>query len=432
MSSDKPVIRARQIGKKYRIGGPQERYFTLRDTIVNVVKSPLKAFHDLKDVEEFWALKDISFNVEQGEVIGIIGRNGAGKSTLLKILSRITTPTEGIAELYGRVGSLLEIGTGFHPEMTGRENIYLNGSILGMRRKEIDSKLDEIVRFSEIEKFLDTPVKRYSSGMYVRLAFAVAAHLEPDILVIDEVLAVGDAAFQKKCLGKMEEVAEHGRTVLFVSHNLVSIENLCTRGIILNNGRIVYDGELSGAIEQYTNSLRLFHDNADLFYRKDRKGSREILIRQLCFYNENMVREGVLFSGRTYYAGIHFQVSKQVKASQIHFGISVYSQGAHLFTLSTEFTGKEVTNLVKDGIIYCKIRDFPLSSGTYTYNLICRIGNSISDWIQNAGIISVEGGDYYGSGHIPGIGHPGIMLRHEWLLENEIFVSMSAERKINE
>jgi lipopolysaccharide transport system ATP-binding protein len=242
MSSSKIAIRVSNLSKQYRLGGPQEPYHTLRDAIVNSLKAPLKVFHKNPPVEGFWALKDVSFDVERGEVVGIIGRNGAGKSTLLKILSRITSPTEGTVELHGRVGSLLEVGTGFHPELTGRENIYLSGSILGMKRREIDAKLDEIVKFSEIEKFLDTPVKRYSSGMYVRLAFAVAAHLEPEILLVDEVLAVGDAAFQKKCLGKMGEVAKEGRTVFFVSHNMNAIEQLCTYCILIEKGTIKEKG----------------------------------------------------------------------------------------------------------------------------------------------------------------------------------------------
>ena len=206
-------------------------------------------------MEGFWALKDVSFDVEQGEVVGIIGRNGAGKSTLLKILSRITSPTEGTVELHGRVGSLLEVGTGFHPELTGRENIYLSGSILGMKRKEIDANLDEIVKFSEIEKFLDTPVKRYSSGMYVRLAFAVAAHMDTEILLVDEVLAVGDAQFQKKCMGKMSQVSKgEGKTVLFVSHNMSMISSLCQKGILLEQGNIRFGGPVEDTINMYLNS----------------------------------------------------------------------------------------------------------------------------------------------------------------------------------
>jgi len=249
--TDKIAIRVKNLGKKYNIGGPQEKYHTLRDAMVNSLKAPFKTFHHAQPAEEFWALKDVTFDVEQGEVVGIIGRNGAGKSTLLKILSRITTPTKGTVEIHGRVGSLLEVGTGFHPEMTGRENIFLNGSILGMKKTEIEQKFDEIVKFSEIEKFIDTPVKRYSSGMYVRLAFAVAAHLEPEILVIDEVLAVGDAAFQKKCLGKMGAVAKEGRTVLFVSHNLIAIKNLCNRGILIEKGTLNTNSDIDAVLQKY-------------------------------------------------------------------------------------------------------------------------------------------------------------------------------------
>ncbi|MFM9161208.1 MAG: ABC transporter ATP-binding protein, partial [Dolichospermum sp.] len=234
------IIRVENLGKKYLIGHQQEgsySYVSLRDVITQGAKSLIKTLKNpqarvAQNTEEFWALKDVSFEVKQGEVVGIIGRNGAGKSTLLKILSRITEPTTGKIEINGRVASLLEVGTGFHPELTGRENIYLNGAILGMSREEIKRKFDEIVAFAEVEKFLDTPVKRYSSGMYVRLAFAVAAHLEPEILVVDEVLAVGDIAFQKKCLGKMQDVAQEGRTVLFVSHNLSAVRILCQTGLL--------------------------------------------------------------------------------------------------------------------------------------------------------------------------------------------------------
>ena len=253
------VIEAKNIGKKYRIG-EREQYLALRDTLTFILKSPLKWLmskvksSDPKNI--FWALQDINFKVEEGEVLGIIGRNGAGKSTLLKILSRITPPTTGEIKMQGRVGSLLEVGTGFHPELTGRENIYLNGAVLGMRKKEIEKKFDEIVEFSGIGQFLDTPVKRYSSGMYVRLAFSVAAHLEPDILIVDEVLAVGDIEFQKKCLGKMEEVTKkEGRTVLFVSHNMGAIKELCSRTILLENGKIKEVGETFQVVHNYINDI---------------------------------------------------------------------------------------------------------------------------------------------------------------------------------
>jgi homopolymeric O-antigen transport system ATP-binding protein len=266
--ADDVVIRAEGLGKKYLIGhaAERERYVALRDVMARGARSLWRKTVDMArgrailagdTVEEFWALKDVSFEVKRGEVLGIIGRNGAGKSTLLKILSRITEPSEGRVTIRGRVASLLEVGTGFHPELTGRENIYLNGAILGMTRAEIRRKFDQIVAFAEVEKFLDTPVKRYSSGMYVRLAFAVAAHLEPEILVVDEVLAVGDAEFQKKCLGKMSEVAGGGRTVLFVSHNMSAIRSLTKKVLYLNRGRIVYDGSTEAALRVYAKPSRL-------------------------------------------------------------------------------------------------------------------------------------------------------------------------------
>lgn len=253
------IITANNIGKKYIIRHKAELYFTLREQIAYGTKNIARRIirprqYNKSSKEQFWALHNISFEVKQGERIGIIGHNGAGKSTLLKILSRITEPTTGRIKMKGRVASLLEVGTGFHPELTGRENIYLNGAILGMTRNEINQKFNEIVAFAEIEKFLDTPVKRYSSGMYVRLAFAVAAHLEPEILLIDEVLAVGDIQFQKKCLGKMKTVGQQGRTVIFVSHNMAAISNLCSRCIYLDAGEIKYIGETKKAIEKYVNS----------------------------------------------------------------------------------------------------------------------------------------------------------------------------------
>jgi lipopolysaccharide transport system ATP-binding protein len=258
------AIRVENLGKMYRIGGKQEKYSTLRDTLVDIAAAPYRKIRGLMRgesasglKEEIWALKDVSFEVKHGEVVGIIGRNGAGKSTLLKILSRITEPTTGFTDVYGRVGALLEVGTGFHPELTGRENVYLNGAILGMTRRDIDRKFDEIVDFSGVERFIDTPVKHYSSGMGLRLGFAVAAHLEPEILVVDEVLAVGDAEFQNKCLGKMSEVAGEGRTVLFVSHNMRAVQDLCTRGILLSNGLVEVDGSVAETISKYLDGITI-------------------------------------------------------------------------------------------------------------------------------------------------------------------------------
>jgi len=250
----KPIVRATTLGKQYTIGTREAAYDTLRESITQAVRAPIRRLRSgnrSRTVDTIWALKDANFDVQPGEVVGIIGSNGAGKSTLLKVLSRITEPTTGRVELYGRVASLLEVGTGFHPELTGRENIYLNGAILGMKKTEIDTKFDRIVDFSELERFLDTPVKRYSSGMYMRLAFAVASHLEPEILIVDEVLAVGDAQFQKKCLGKMSDVASEGRTVLFVSHNMIAIQSLCKRALWLEGGAIADDGSAGTVVRNY-------------------------------------------------------------------------------------------------------------------------------------------------------------------------------------
>jgi lipopolysaccharide transport system ATP-binding protein len=255
MSSERLVLRVEHLHKRYRIG-EREPYKALRDVLTDTAKAPLRLLRGkrrtrVEPTDRIWALDDVSFDVHEGEVLGLIGRNGAGKSTLLKVLSRITDPTEGQVTLRGRVGSLLEVGTGFHPELTGRENIFLNGTILGMRRAEIVRRFDEIVAFSGVERFLDTPVKRYSSGMQVRLAFAVAAHLEPEILLVDEVLAVGDAEFQEKCLGKMRDVTREGRTVVFVSHNLAAVRGLCTRALLLEQGRLLFDGDTDEAVERY-------------------------------------------------------------------------------------------------------------------------------------------------------------------------------------
>ena len=257
-----PIVKVENLGKVYQIGTRAAGYETLRESLTNAVRAPVAALRRrVEKNEDVWALRDVSFNVMPGEVLGVIGQNGAGKSTLLKILSRITEPTTGRAELYGRAGSLLEVGTGFHPELTGRENIFLNGAILGMTRPEIQRKFDEIVAFAELEKFLDTPVKRYSSGMYMRLAFSVAAHLDPEILVVDEVLAVGDAAFQKKCLGRMRDISTEGRTVLFVSHNMAAVRSLCSRGILLIKGEKVFEGPAGECVDKYL--VEVTHNGTD-------------------------------------------------------------------------------------------------------------------------------------------------------------------------
>ncbi len=352
MTTNEIAIRVSHVGKKYTIGGSQERYHTLRDAVVNSVKAPFKRFHRAQPDESFWALKDVSFDVEQGEVIGIIGRNGAGKSTLLKILSRITTPTEGIVELYGRVGSLLEVGTGFHPELTGRENIFLSGSIIGMKRCEIDAKLDEIMKFSEIEKFLDTPVKRYSSGMYVRLAFAVAAHMDTEILLIDEVLAVGDAGFQKKCLGKMGDVAaKEGRTVLFVSHNMAAVQKLCQTGILLKDGLIKANGDIEKVTSEY---LQLgMEDN--ISWKRSETPNTDAYFERIYFCDDSGNRITHISPVGTANLVIEFTLEKNIDGLKLAYSVA-NKFGDHIFSSSPEDTNK--TTPLEMGRYIAKIR-FP-------------------------------------------------------------------------
>jgi len=331
------VIKVENLGKKYIIGHQRRgSYSTLRDDIAHIARGiwqriwhPLSPNRESVDLEEIWALKDVSFQVEQGERLGIIGRNGAGKSTLLKILSRITEPTTGRLHLKGRVSSLLEVGTGFHPELTGRENIFLNGAILGMTKQEIRKKFDEIVAFSEIEKFLDTPVKRYSSGMYVRLAFAVAAHLEPEILIVDEVLAVGDAAFQKKCLGKMENVAKEGRTVLFVSHNMQAVARLCQSVIRLNEGSIVDQGDSQRVVENYLAGNVKSASRITL----PPDSSKPMCLREVTILNNRGVPSAQVEMGERFRVRVEYDVNQTVNSAHVicffhtSGGINVFGTG---------------------------------------------------------------------------------------------------------
>ncbi len=323
------AIRAEGLGKRYVIGERRDAYGTLRDSIAKLRWLPLRSMRagfKRRPVESVWAIKDVSFEVEPGEVVGIIGRNGAGKSTLLKVLSRITEPTEGYADIRGRVGSLLEVGTGFHPELTGRENIYLNGAILGMGKSQITRQFDEIVDFASVERFIDTPVKRYSSGMYLRLAFAVAAHMQPEILLVDEVLAVGDASFQKKCLGRMEEVANQGRTVLFVSHNMGAIRSLCNRGIVIENGTVEFSGNVNESIHRYFQAIGAVDDNDGQVTRKE--SSRD-------GFGRLQVNDG---SGNTVSQAEPFEVSTTLRLNDD-------TTGFYLFCIMEDMHGKGVFHL---------------------------------------------------------------------------------------
>jgi lipopolysaccharide transport system ATP-binding protein len=331
-----PVIRVEGLGKKYIIGHQRNGSDGLRHRLNDFLTGPLRRIRNSQSEtrnpksEEFWALKNVSFDVNQGEVVGIIGRNGAGKSTLLKILSRITEPTEGRVRIRGRVASLLEVGTGFHPELTGRENVFLNGAILGMSREEIKRKFDEIVAFAEVEKFLDTPVKRYSSGMYVRLAFAVAAHLEPEILIVDEVLAVGDEAFQKKCLGKMDKVAQEGRTVFFVSHNMPSIRRLCTSVILLSDGRLVRRGSADSVIGEYlreNSTIRSVIELAD----SDHAIQSPLKVRTVEVLNSKGAPSDIIFFGEDIF--IKLTVQAEAPMPNVRVGIGIHTNGVRIATV---------------------------------------------------------------------------------------------------
>jgi lipopolysaccharide transport system ATP-binding protein len=375
----------------------------------------------IADPTYFWALKDVSFELEQGQVLGIIGRNGAGKSTLLKIISRITDPTQGEVRVRGRMASLLEVGTGFHFELTGRENIFLNGAILGMRRGEIASKFDEIVAFSEIEKFLDTPVKHYSSGMYVRLAFAVAAHLDPEILVVDEVLSVGDVSFQKKCLGKMNEVSRSGRTVLFVSHNMATVENLCQTAIVLDRGSLIFSGNSKEAVQYYLGSIsgatdRSTGSQVDLSNAPGRKPTTRPLLKSMEFFTEgNQPLDGGLNIGGRLQVRVHFELERPTDSFNVGLGFNSV-MGLRVFTANSFFEpNRSHGERVGRQVFVCDIPSFTLVPGDYTIRVWLDVNSAQADVIEDAARITVLESDYYGTGRIPRNGT--VVLQHRWYLE---------------
>jgi lipopolysaccharide transport system ATP-binding protein len=424
------VIQVENLGKKYIIGHQkQEAYTSLRDAIVTSVQSlgrKLLKYRRQKRVdpaiEEFWALKDVSFEIKRGDSVGIIGRNGAGKSTLLKILSRITEPTTGRILINGRVASLLEVGTGFHPELTGRENIYLNGAILGMSKVEINRKFDEIIAFAEVEKFLDTSVKHYSSGMYMRLAFAVAAHLEPEILIVDEVLAVGDAAFQKKCLGKMEDVGKEGRTVLFVSHNMAAVEKLCQRGLVLHQGKLQYFGSKTDALTKYLTNLSA--GVSSLKERTDRQGSGEVKVVAIEIRDEEGNLLDAATCGQTINIYFYFENYSTVRLKNILAGLVVKTQlDTAIFLQHNRLTQKDFGVLPKKGAFICKIKRLPLPPSTYkiTYSVIQIQGLDAVyfDYMEDAENLTVIEGDFYGGGEVPSIANGVCLVEANWELESD-------------
>jgi len=316
----RPIIKVENLGKQYRIGPRQAAYSTLRDSIAGALRAPFRRNGDSENT--LWALKDVNFEVMPGEVVGVIGRNGAGKSTLLKIMSRITEPTTGQVDLYGRVGSLLEVGAGFHHELSGRENVYLNGAILGMKRSEVDRKFDEIVAFAEVEKFIDTPIKHYSTGMYMRLAFAVAAHLEPEILLVDEVLAVGDAEFQKKCLGRMKDVAGNGRTVLLVSHNMQAVTQVCSQALWLQPGKPVQQGAASAVISNYLVNRSAIQSGKRAWSPESAPGNQDFRLRSIRIADEEGKEQSVIDMQRPFYIEAEYEVFRWMRQLRVFFNLN--------------------------------------------------------------------------------------------------------------
>ncbi len=415
--SNNTIIKVEGLSKHYLLNkSAEQKSDTLYGNFFNGIKN-LKNITQKKETQDFWALKDVNFEIERGDRVGIIGRNGAGKSTLLKILSRITPPTKGRIEYAGRMASLLEVGTGFHGDLSGRENIYLNGSILGMTKHEIDRKFDEIVAFAEIEKFLDTPVKRYSSGMYVRLAFAVAANLESDILIVDEVLAVGDAAFQKKCLGKMNEVSKaDGKTILFVSHQLNTLQALCNKGLVLSKGEVslnVSSSEL--AIKHY---MLLANQTArtSIYDRLDREGEGKIKVTDIKFSNITKQDIEELITGQQLFIHISYQCINSFIGQKISIALAFYGDDGILYTvLNSENTGVVYDNVKGSGELVCSINKLPLMEGNYFINVSINENGITQDWVQEATTISVIAGDFYGTGKINPTSHKSILIDNTWL-----------------
>jgi lipopolysaccharide transport system ATP-binding protein len=419
------VIKVEGVGKQYRLGqvgtgslahdinrawyqlrGKEDPYLKIGDTNDRTVKG----------TSDFvWALKNIDFEVKKGETLGFIGKNGAGKSTLLKILSQITSPTLGSVKVKGRIASLLEVGTGFHPDLTGRENVFLNGAILGMTKFEIKSKLDQIIDFSGVEKYIDTPVKRYSSGMMVRLGFAVAAYLEPEILIVDEVLAVGDSEFQNKAIKRMKEVSYgEGRTILFVSHNMVSVEAICKRAIVLNNGTIGYSGTVKEGIKNYIQSSASAEINTSLV-NMNRSGNGKLKFTKVIFYDEQMNPIAAPITGKKLTIGLEYTTfSKDIKNVQAGIAINNASNGSQLTALINDISGNVFSTVPETGVFFCQLPKLTIVSGQYTLNLFCSVNGDISDWLVNFLTFNVIEGDFYQTGRNMDSGQSQFLMEYSW------------------
>jgi lipopolysaccharide transport system ATP-binding protein len=414
-----PAIIVNNLGKRFEVPiGPRADYATLRESLQALVGRLAFWRKRTPTTRPFWALQDVSFEVQPGEVVGLIGRNGAGKSTLLKILSRITPPSVGEVRLRGRVGSLLEVGTGFHPELTGRENVYLNGSILGMPHAEIRRKFDEIVAFADVGAFLDTPIKRYSSGMYARLAFAVAAHLEPEILVIDEVLAVGDAEFQRKCLAKMGEVATAGRTVLFVSHNMGAIQTVCQRAVLLESGRIKVVGPVREVVTEYQRGVATTLATP-LGERRDRTGQGRFRFVDLYLLDGEGTPTPFGITGQELQIGLRLETPPGSFPAPLEVSVGIFDgQGNKLTEVGTHLTGHSPRSADEARHLRCRVPRLPLLAGEYRIDLWCGLATETEDHLQEATVLRIEPGNYFGNtqdARLPTAEKQGcIMIPQEW------------------
>jgi lipopolysaccharide transport system ATP-binding protein len=410
MSAD-VAVEVRGLGKRFEIGPDQGGYQLMTETLAERVKNLGRR----PKSREFWALRDIDFEVKRGETFGVIGHNGAGKSTLLKILSRITPPTEGDARLRGRVGALLEVGTGFHPELTGRENVFLNGAILNMSRREIETKFWEIVEFADIGPFIDTPVKRYSSGMQLRLAFSVAAHLEPEILIIDEVLAVGDIAFQEKCLARMEAASAEGRTVLFISHNLTTVRNMCDRAMLLSKGEIAAIGAVPDVIDAYVEDVRA-DEQLSVRERENRIGNGALRFTDVHFERNGTMVDSCA-SGEDCEVVLTYESAAGRPLQQADFGINIQNLGdaSSLLTLSSDTSGAVFRDVPAAGEARCLIPRCPLPAGQYMLTITAAVDGEMADALTHACELTVAGGDFYGSGRQPA-GQRTVLVDHSWTL----------------
>lgn len=399
-----PIIKVENLSKAYQIGQigtgtisrDIERFWLTKvrgkeDPFLKIGQTNDRSTKGDSDI--VWSLKDVNFEINQGEAVGIIGKNGAGKSTLLKLLSRVTGPTTGEIKIKGRIASLLEVGTGFHPELSGKENIYLNGAILGMRKKEITRKLEEIIDFSGVERYIDTPVKRYSSGMYVRLAFAVAAHLESEILIVDEVLAVGDAEFQKKCLGKMGDISKgQGRTVLFVSHNMAAVQNLCSKGLLIENGQMLFQGNINETITTYLQGNSFSNDLSNV---RGRKGNGKVKFERIDIFGENASEN--IISGKALHLNLKLQNQEQISSDRIRLDVRIEDDfGQRLCWVSSSLVDIDPQIIPQNINITFPRNTF--NNGVYFATIYMTVDNEVADWIDNAFQIIVEEGDFFGNG----------------------------------